>query len=122
MKKGLLTAIGTASIAVQKADKILKEAAKKGLINTKDVRSLVNKLIKEAQREKIRVKQILAEEFKKQARKAKPVVNKGKRAISKVKNKGKRAISSARRKVKKAQRIAEKRGKKAVRKAAKRLR
>ncbi|GAI37028.1 unnamed protein product, partial [marine sediment metagenome] len=33
IKKGLLTAIGTASIAAEKADKILKDIKKKGLIS-----------------------------------------------------------------------------------------
>ncbi len=36
IKKGFLTAVGTASIPAEKADNILKEIVKKGLISTKD--------------------------------------------------------------------------------------
>ena len=49
VKKGLLTAIGTASIAASNADKILKSISKKGLITTKDAKRLVKKLFKEAE-------------------------------------------------------------------------
>ncbi len=111
IKKGLLTAIGTASIAAKKADKIMKGISKKGLISTKDARGLVKKLIKEAEREKKRVQCIISEELKKQIKKTKPIVGKGKKAVSRVSKR-----------VKKARKRAEKRGKQIVRNAARRLR
>ncbi len=133
LRKGLLTAIGTASFAAKNADKILRGVAKKGLISTKDARSLLKKLVIEAEREKKRVQKILSDELKKQVKKTRPTVGKGKKAISRAKGKGKKAIYAAKRKgktavskagkrVRSAQRTAEKRGKDIVRKAAKRLR
>lgn len=111
IKKGLLTAIGTASIAAGKADKILRSVAKKGLISTKDARSLVKKLANEAERESRRVQNIISAELKKQIKKTKPIIKEGKQAISK-----------AGKTIKKAQKTAEKRGKNLVSRAAKRLR
>lgn len=111
LKKGLLTAIGTASIAAENADKILRNVAKKGLISTKDARNLVKKLANEAEREGKRVQKIISAELKKQVKKTKPIVREGKKAIS-----------EAAKTIKKAQKSAEKRGKNLVRKAAKRLR
>jgi polyhydroxyalkanoate synthesis regulator phasin len=121
LKKGLLTAVGTASFAVEKADKLLKDIKKQGLINTKDAKSLIKKLSDEAMREKNRIQKIIKSELKKQTKKAKPLVSKGKKAarntVSKAKTKAKKAVSKATKKIK----VAQKRGKKIVRKAAKRL-
>ncbi len=122
LRKSLLTAIGTASFAATNANKILKVVAKKGLISTQDARSLVSKLVKEAEREKKRVKKIIAVELKKQAGKAKPIVRKGKKKVKKAVASAKRKAKIAKRGVQKAQRNAEKRGKKIVGRAARKLR
>ncbi|MBU0629033.1 MAG: hypothetical protein KKC75_07635 [Nanoarchaeota archaeon] len=115
IKKGLLTAIGTASIAAEKADKILKEVVKKGIISTKDAKILVGKLAKEAEASSKRLQKIISEEITKQANKTKPMVNKGKKTA-------KKAFSKATKKISSAQKTAEKRGKGIVKKAAKKLR
>lgn len=122
IKKSLLTAIGTASFAAANADRILKVVAKKGLINTKDARGLIKKLVDEAEREKKRIKNIIAIELKRQAGKAKPIVNKGKKKVKKAVASARRKVKSARKGVQRAQRTAEKRGKKIVGKAVRRLR
>src|SRR3989338_8664168 len=114
LKKSLLTAIGAASIAAGKANKVIGELAKKGLISTKESRALAGKLIKEAEIAGKRVEKIFSAELKKQVRKAKPIISKGKKAA-------KEAISATKKTIKEAQRTAEKRGKSIVKAAAKRL-
>ena len=115
IQKGLLTVIGTASIAAEKADCILKDIAKKGIISAKDAKILVGKLAREAELSGKRLQKILSEELSKKAKKAKPLVNKGKKAARK-------AISNAAKRLSSAQKIAEKRGKGIVIKASKKLR
>ncbi len=122
IKKGLLTAIGTASIAVEKANKILSDIKKKRLISTKDAKNLIKRLVAEAERERKRINVIISEELRKQAKKAKPVVREGKIAAKRAFSNTKKKAEKTGRKVKKAQRTAEKRGKGVVRKAAQRLR
>ena len=92
IKKGLLTAIGTASIAAEKADKILRDIRKKGLINTKEARSLVRKLTEEAERERKRIKKIISAELKKQIKKTKPIVRKGRKVARKAVSKARKRI------------------------------
>ena len=111
IKKGLLTAIGTASIAAEKADKILKDVAKRGLVTSKEARSIVKKLVKEAEKGQKRLQEIISAEIEKSLKKAKPILKEGKIAA-------KKAVSTA----KKLQKTAEKRGQSIVRKATKRPR
>jgi len=108
IKKGLLTGIGAASIAAEKAEKIVKMVVAKGLISRKDGAGLVRKLITEAERERKRIEKIVSSEVGKQIKKTKPFVSKGKKIVRK-------GISKARSSVRKARRIAEARGKKILR-------
>ncbi|MEA2036629.1 MAG: hypothetical protein U9O94_03920 [Nanoarchaeota archaeon] len=111
VKKGLLTAIGTASIARDKANKILSGISKKGLISRKQATTLVKRLARDAEKEGKKIQRIISAELKKDVKKARPLVKKGKSAVSK-----------AKKNIKKASIRVEKRGKKVVRKIARRLR
>ena len=104
VKKGLLTALGAASIAADTADKLLKDIAKN--VNIKDVKTLAKKLAKDGKR----MHNVLSVELKKRSKEVRPLITKGQKAISK-----------ARKELEKARRMAEKRGKEVINRTTKRL-
>jgi len=59
LNTGFLLSVGIASIAKENAEKISRELVKKGRLNEKQGRKLVNDLIKRSRQERERVKKLL---------------------------------------------------------------
>jgi polyhydroxyalkanoate synthesis regulator phasin len=110
LKKSIITAIGTASLAAEKAEKTLKIIAKKGIITTKEARSIVNKLVKEAKLETKRIDKLLKQELKRSTGRTKPIIGEGKKLAKKVYKGTKKSLKNARK-------AAQKRGNMIVKKA-----
>ncbi len=62
VKKSFLLGLGAASITKAKAEKIARELAKKGAVNTKDRRQLVRRVLEEANKERKRVQSLVKKE------------------------------------------------------------
>lgn len=94
IKKVIYTAIGAASIAAEKAEKMARQVVKQGIITRKEAMSLVKELSLEANKQRKKLQSV--------------VVRQVTRAGSKAERRGKRIVG-------KAARIAEKKGKKILR-------
>lgn len=62
IKKCFLLGLGAASITKAKAEKIVRELAKKGAVNKKDSRQLVRRVLEMANKERIRVQGLAKKE------------------------------------------------------------
>tara|TARA_B100000315_G_scaffold219228_1_gene221023 strand:- start:237 stop:545 length:309 start_codon:yes stop_codon:yes gene_type:complete len=95
VKKALLTAIGIASIAREKAEKIAKEAVKAGLLSRKEGTKLVQGFLKKAESESVRVHKILTKQVAQAGKKAE---KRGKKVLKKAyktaKKRGKKVMRS----------------------------
>ena len=80
VKKALLTAIGVASIAREKAEKIAKDVVKTGILSKKETKRLVEGFLKKAESESVRIHKILKSQVGSVAAKAQ---KRGKKIIKK---------------------------------------
>ena len=78
IKKGLLVGLGAVSLTRAKAQKIINELVKKKIMSRGDGIALLKKVLKEADNERKRIKDILTKEVKRELKKAKPLIDKAK--------------------------------------------
>ena len=69
IRKSFLLGLGAASLTKAKAEKIVKELAKKGSVGTKEGRQLVNSVLAEANKERKRIQALVQKEANRIAKK-----------------------------------------------------
>lgn len=82
IEKGLFLSIGLAAAAKRLADKHINGLIKEGRIQSKDARSIINKVVAHTKKEGKKIEAFLVKELKKEAKKAKPIA---KKVINKIK-------------------------------------
>lgn len=80
IRKGWLVGVGLAAFAKEKAEKLVKELAKKGHVNTAEGKKLVRTIYREAEKSGKKVSKVMEAELKKVIKTVKAPVKKKKAA------------------------------------------
>lgn len=76
IEKGFYLSVGLASLAKKELNKHMGKLIREGLLQTKDARRIVGKVVAETKKEGRKIERYLVAELRKEAKKAKPYVKK----------------------------------------------